>query len=154
MLSDTTPPGSKCLSQTSNAHPEDSSTDESNTEGTNGAMTSVLDHNSTSKQHLPINSRFHLNVENFDDVSVSQLSFPSIHFGRLTLLEEADSTSSGEDGDDFASLFALSHGKLKSHSQQSMVVITSGKKKGNFAVPMSPAVLRTLYIQMICVVRL
>jgi len=80
-------------------------------------------------------------------------SFPSIHFGGSSSStgeeEEADSnsnsTSSGEDGgDDFASLFASSHGKAKkaksSQSPQSMVVIPSpsGKKKGKFVVPTSP----------------
>jgi translation initiation factor 2-alpha kinase 4 len=136
---------------TSNAHSEDSSTDEGTTEGTNGGMTSVPDHDNASEQHLPVNGGFHLNVEDFDDVSGSRSSFPSIHFGRSTLLgEEADSMSSGEDGDDFAS----SHGKSKSQSQQSMAVIPSGKKKGKFAVPTSPAVSRTLYIQMVRVVRL
>ena len=94
------------------------------------------------------------NVEDFDDVSGSRSSFPSIHFGRSTSSGEADSTSSGEDGDDFASLFASSHGKSKSQSQQSMAVIPSGKKKEKFAVPTSPAASRTLYIQMVRVVRL
>jgi translation initiation factor 2-alpha kinase 4 len=138
---------------TSNAHSEDSSTDEGTTEGTNGGMTSVPDHDNASERHLPVNGGFHLNVEDFDDLSVSRSSFPSIHFGRSTSSgEEADSTSSGEDGDDFASLFASSHGKSKSQSQQSMVVIPSGKKKGKFAVPTSPAVSRTLYIQMVRVI--
>ena len=139
---------------TSNVHSEDSSTDEGTTEGTNGGMTSVPDHDNASERHLPVNGGFHLNVEDFDDLSVSRSSFPSIHFGGSTSSgEEADSTSSGEDGDDFASLFASSHGKAKSQSQQSMVVIPSGKK-GKFADPTSPAVSRTLYIQMVRVVRL
>ena len=157
---DTTPHGSKHSSQFSYAHSEDSSTDESTTEDTNGGMTSVPDHHNASERHLPVNGGFYLNVEDVDDLSVSRSSFPSIHFERSTSAagEEADSTSrsSGEDGDDFASLFATSHGKSKSQSQsqQLMVVIPSGKKKGKFAVPTSPAVLRMLYIQMVRVVRL
>ena len=72
-------------------------------------MTSVPDHDNASEQHLPVNGGFHLNVEDFDDVSGSRSSFLSIHFGRSTSSgEEADSTSSGEDGDDFTSLFASS----------------------------------------------
>ena len=150
----------------STVHSEDSSTDEGTTEGTTNGMTSVPEHDNdndnASERHLPINGGFHLNVEDFDDLSVSlsRSSFPSIHFGRSSSStgeeeEEADSnsTSSGEDGgDDFASLFASSHGKAKtSQSQQSMVVIpSSGKKKGGFVVPTSPAVSRTLYIQMVC----
>ena len=69
------------------------------------------DHDNASEQHLPVNGRFHLNhVEDFDDVSPgSRSSFLSIHFGRSTSSgEAADSTSSGEDGDDFVSLFASS----------------------------------------------
>ena len=115
-------------------------------------MTSVPDHDNASERHLPVNGGFHLNVEDFDDLSVSRSSFPSIHFGRSSS-QDSNSTSSGEDGDDFASLFASSHGKLKSQSQQSLVVIPSGKKKGKLATP-TPAVSRTLYIQMVCVVLL
>jgi len=162
----------------STVHSEDSSTDEGTTEGITNGMTSVPEHghdhehddDNASERHLPINGGFHLNVEDFDDLSMSlsRSSFPSIHFGRSSSStgeeeeeEEADSnsnsTSSGEDGgDDFASLFASSHGKAKkaksAQSQQSMVVIPSpsGKKKGKFVVPTSPAVSRTLYIQMVC----
>ena len=69
------------------------------------------DHDNASEQHLPVNGGFHLNhVEDFDDVLPgSRSSFLSIHFRRSTSSgEAADSTSSGEDGDDFVSLFTSS----------------------------------------------
>ena len=110
---------------TSTPHSEDSSTDESTTEGNDG-MTSVPD--TASERHLPVNGGFHFNIEDFDDLSVSRSLFQSIHFGQSSSPgEEADSTSSGEDGgDDFASLFTSSHSK-----SQSTGVNPSQTKKSN-----------------------
>ncbi|KAF8959858.1 kinase-like domain-containing protein [Flammula alnicola] len=83
----------------------DSGTD-SGTEGGDG-MTSVPDN--TSERHLPINGGFQFNIEDFDDLSVSRSSFPSIHFSRSSspgdTSGESDSTSSGEDGDEYSGLF-------------------------------------------------
>lgn len=45
-----------------------------------------------------------------------------------------DSTSGGEDGDNFVSLFALSHGKSKWQSQQSMVVMVVIQEEGEVCV--------------------
>ena len=112
-------------------------------------MTFVPD--TASERHLPVNSGFHFNIEDFDDLSVSRSSFRSIHFGRSSSPgEEADSASSGEDGgDDFASLFTSSHSK-----SQLTGVNPSQTKKSKSVVPTSPAVSRTLYIQMVRMIHL
>ncbi|KAF8880897.1 hypothetical protein CPB84DRAFT_1817292 [Gymnopilus junonius] len=62
--------------------------------------------NGRNEHHNPINGAFHINVEDFDDLSVSTRSstFPSIHFG---------GSSSPGGHDEFAGLF---HSKSKSKS--------------------------------------
>ena len=83
----------------------------------------------TSERHLPINGGFYINVEDFDDLSVSRSSFPSIHFGRSSSPGTSGEDSSEDDG--FSSLF-------KSASSGSVPPL---------AAP--PTLSRTLYIQMV-----
>jgi len=74
---------------------------------------------------------FSINIEDFDDLSESRSSFPSIHFDRSTSPSGED-TSSGEEGDDaFGSLFGSS-------GSSNMVQVGP------------PMLSRTLYIQMVC----
>ncbi|KAF9527861.1 other/PEK/GCN2 protein kinase [Crepidotus variabilis] len=124
-----------------------SSDDSSAESGTEDAdfMTSVPPPNTPSKgldrHRQPINGGFQINFEDFDDLSVSRSSFPSIHFGRSGSTGSGgtsgeDSTSSDEQ-DQFAGLFK--RGKS-----------TSGSKKSSTAspTPSAPILNRTLYIQM------
>ena len=108
---------------------DDSSAEFLSDDGDGDGMTSVPPE--TSERHLPINGGFYINIEDFDDLSGSRSSFPSIHFGRSS----PHGTTSGEDssGDDgFGSLFkSTSSGSAPSPS------------------PASPSVSRTLYIQMV-----
>ena len=94
---------------------------------TEDGMTSVPE---TSERHLPINGGFYINIEDFDDLSVSRRSFPSIHFGRSSSPGTSGEDSSEDDG--FGSLFrsASSSGSVPS-----------------LAAP--PTLSRTLYIQMV-----
>ena len=83
----------------------------------------------TSERHLPINGGFYINIEDFDDLSVSKTSFPSIHFGRSSSPGTSGEDSSEDDG--FGSLFrSASSGSVPS-----------------LAAP--PTLSRTLYIQMV-----
>ncbi len=109
-------------------------------------MTSVPPPNTPSKTNnansQPINGGFHINIEDFDDLSVSRSSFPSIHFGRSSSPGSSetsgdDSTSSDEE-DEFAGLFKS--GKSRSGSR------TFESSSGTQVVP---DVTRTLYIQMV-----
>ena len=83
----------------------DDSSIESGTEGE--LMTSVPPHGTPDCQ--PINGGFHINIEDFDDLSLSGTSFPSIHFGVSG--SPGSSEASGEDSesseeqDEFAGLF-------------------------------------------------
>ena len=84
----------------------------------------------TSERHLPINGGFYINIEDFDDLSVSRSSFPSIHVGRSS----SHGTTSGEDSsedDGFGSLFRSA----------------SSDSAPSLAAP--PTLSRTLYIQMV-----
>ena len=84
----------------------------------------------TSERHLPINGGFYINIEDFDDLSVSRSSFPSIHFGRSS----SPGTTSGEDSsedDGFGSLFR------------------SASSGSSPSLPAPPTLSRTLYIQMV-----
>jgi translation initiation factor 2-alpha kinase 4 len=79
----------------------------------------------TNERHLPINGGFYINIEDFDDLSGSRSSFPSIHFGRSS----SPGTTSGEDSsedDGFGSLF---------------------RSASSGSAP--PTLSRTLYIQMV-----
>lgn len=81
-----------------------------------------------------LNGGFTINIEDFDDLSESRSSFPSIHFDRSTSPTGEDTSSGEEEGDDdaFGSLF-------KSSGSSSMVQVGP------------PMLSRTLYIQMVCV---
>jgi translation initiation factor 2-alpha kinase 4 len=108
----------------STAASDDSSSEFINEDG----RTSVPE---TSERHLPINGGFYINIEDFDDLSVSRSSFPSIHFGRSS----SRGTTSGEDSsedDGFGSLFRSA----------------SSDSTPSLAAP--PMLSRTLYIQMVC----
>lgn len=90
----------------------------------------------------PINGGFHINIEEFDDLSLSKSSFPSIHFGMSSSpgssgTSDEGSTSSDEQ-DGFTGLFKS--GKSKSESRNSNKSLTP---------PSTPAITRTLYIQMV-----
>ena len=109
-------------------------------------MTSVPPPNTPSKinnaNSQPINGGFHINIADFDDLSVSWSSFPSIHFGRSGSpgsngTSGDDSTSSDEE-DGFAGLFKS--GKSRSGSRNS----TSSSP-----TRVVPDITRTLYIQMV-----
>jgi len=84
----------------------------------------------TSERHLPINGGFYINIEDFDDLSVSRSSFPSIHFGRSSSPGTSGEDSSGDDG--FGSLFRSA---------------SSSGSAPSLAAP--PTLSRTLYIQMV-----
>ncbi|KIJ97967.1 hypothetical protein K443DRAFT_104703 [Laccaria amethystina LaAM-08-1] len=110
---------------TSTAASDDSSAESTDEDG----MTSVPHPVSNGDRHLRINGGFSINIEDFDDLSESGSSFPSIHFDRSTSPTGED-TSSGEEGDDdFGSLF-------KSSGSSNMVQVGP------------PMLSRTLYIQM------
>ena len=80
-----------------------------------------------------LNGGFSINIEDFDDLSESGSSFPSIHFDRSTSPTGEDTSSGEEEGDDpFGSLFK-----------------SSGSS--NTAQVGPPMLSRTLYIQMVCV---
>lgn len=112
------------------------STDSSAEEG----LTSVPDH--ASERHLPINGQFTFDLDDFDDLSVSRSSFPSIHFaGSDSSDSGGESTSSSED-DEFGGLFKSS----KSKSKSGPAALTLGSPP---PVPSTPGVPRTLYIQMV-----
>ena len=119
-----------------------SSDDSSAESGTDDGMTSVPEQSigtkPSSNRHLPINGGFHISIEDFDDLSVSRSSFPSIHFGRSGSSGEEDSTSSDEQ-DEFADLFK--RGKSKSGS--------SNTSRSKSPKPKSAVAARTLYIQMV-----
>ena len=83
----------------------------------------------TSERHLPINGGFYINIEDFDDLSGSKSSFPSIHFGRSSSPGTSGEDSSEDDG--FGSLFR----SASSGSVPSLVA--------------PPTLSRTLYIQMV-----
>ena len=92
--------------------------------------------------HQPINGGFHVNIEDFDDLSLSGMSFPSIHFGISNSAGGSegsgeDSTSS-EEQDGFAGLFKS--GKSISGSKSIRAVSPT---------PTAPVMTRTLYIQMV-----
>jgi translation initiation factor 2-alpha kinase 4 len=111
---------------TSTAASDDSSAESTDEDG----MTSVPHPVSNGDRHLRINGGFSINIEDFDDLSESGSSFPSIHFDRSTSPTGED-TSSGEEGDDdFGSLF-------KSSGSSNMVQVGP------------PMLSRTLYIQMV-----
>ena len=103
--------------------------DDSSSEFVEDGMTSVPQTPQTSERHLPINGGFHINIEDFDDLSGSRSSFPSIHFGRSSSPGTSGEDSSGDDG--FGSLFrSASSGSISSLVQ-------------------APTLSRTLYIQMV-----
>jgi len=106
----------------STAASDDSSTEFTTEDG----MTSVPE---TSERHLPINGGFYINIEDFDDLSGSRSSFPSIHFGRSSSPGTSGEDSSGDSG--FGSLF-------RSASSGSAPPLTP-----------PPTLSRTLYIQMV-----
>ena len=83
----------------------------------------------TSERHLPINGGFYINIEDFDDLSVSRSSFPSIHFGRSGSPGTSGEDSSEDNG--FGSLFRSA----------------SSGSAPSLAGP--PTLSRTLYIQMV-----
>jgi len=107
-------------------------------------MTSVPPPNTPSKANnansQPINGGFHINIADFDDLSVSWSSFPSIHFGRSGSpgSSGADDSTSSDEEDEFAGLFKS--GKSR-----------SGSKNSNSSSPtrIMPDVTKTLYIQMV-----
>ncbi|PPQ98103.1 hypothetical protein CVT26_003273 [Gymnopilus dilepis] len=110
----------------------------------------------------PINGAFHFNVEDFDDLSVSTRSstFPSIHFGGSSPESgSGEDTSSGDDeededlGDDeFAGLFRSKSrsrsGPGKMNLQMTAAGGTPRPPSASVAAVGTPAVSRTLYIQM------
>ena len=113
--------------ETSDPQSTAASDDSSSEFVTEDGRTSVPD---TSERHLPINGGFYINIEDFDDLSVSRSSFPSIHFGRSS----SHGTTSGEDSsedDGFGSLFRSA----------------SSGSAPSLAAP--PTLSRTLYIQMV-----
>ena len=123
---------------------DDSSTESGIEDG--DFITSVPPPNTPGKMkvanHQPINGGFHISIEDFDDLSSSKTSFPSIHFGRSSSPGSSgtsgeDSTSSDEQ-DGFTVLFKS--GKSKSGS------INLNKSSTPHS---TPAMTRTLYIQMV-----
>ena len=109
------------------SEPQSTTSDDSSAEFTaEDGMTSVPE---TSERHLPINGGFYINIEDFDDLSGSRSSFPSIHFGRSSSPGTSGEDSSEDDG--FGSLF-------KSASSGSAPPLTP-----------PPTLSRTLYIQMV-----
>jgi len=90
----------------------------------------------------PINGGFQIDIEDFDDMSLSLTSFPSIHFGRSSSPgcgeTSGEDSSSSEEQDEFAGLFK--GGKSKSGSI---------KSRAESPAPTAPAMTRTLYIQMV-----
>ncbi|KDR70022.1 hypothetical protein GALMADRAFT_255390 [Galerina marginata CBS 339.88] len=126
--------------------------DSSNDSSTEEILTSVPDQ--ASERHLPINGAFHFNVEDFDDLSLSRTSFPSIHFGGSespgTSGSGSGSTSGSSEEDDaddeFAGLFHSS-GKSKSKSKSGPPALKLGSPLQGLQ-PLTPTVSRTLYIQM------
>jgi translation initiation factor 2-alpha kinase 4 len=79
-----------------------------------------------------LNGGFSINIEDFDDLSESRPSFPSIHFDRSTPPSGEDTSSGGEGDDAFGSLF-------KSSGSSSMVQVGP------------PTLSRMLDLQMVCV---
>jgi len=58
----------------------------------------------------PINGEFQISINDFDDLSLSLTSFPSIHFGGSSSqgsgeFSAEDDSSSSEEQDEFAGLF-------------------------------------------------
>lgn len=94
-----------------------------------------------------INGGFHLNIEDFDDLSVSWSSFPSIHFSRLRSLGGApgasDSAYSGDEDESSGLFKSSSRSWSKSRPQTNVLGLTSAN------VPYMPPVSRTLYVQMV-----
>ncbi|KAH9487410.1 eIF-2-alpha kinase GCN2 [Psilocybe cubensis] len=92
----------------------------------------------TSEKHLPVNGQFQFNVDDFDDISVSRGSFPSIHFS-VGSDSGGDTSSSSEDDDEFGGLFKST--KSRSRSGPASLALNS-------LPPDTPAPQTTLYIQM------
>ena len=86
----------------------------------------------TSERHLPINGGFYIDIEDFDDLSVSRSSFPSIHFGRSGSTGTTSPEEDSNEDDGFGSLFR----SASSESAPSLVA--------------PPTLSMTLYIQMAC----
>ncbi|KAJ2913179.1 hypothetical protein MD484_g7237, partial [Candolleomyces efflorescens] len=108
----------------------ESSASNTTSEGSEGAMTSVPQ---SDERFLPINGGFGLNidVDNFDDLSDSQSSFPSIHFEGSQSPPGSDSSGDGDDDSDlFEALF------------------TAGATPRVANDTFTPSLTRTLYIQM------
>jgi translation initiation factor 2-alpha kinase 4 len=108
-------------------------------------MTSVPRPSSPNKlnpaDRQPINGGFHINIEDFDDLSLSGMSFPSIHFGMSSpggSENSGEDSTSSEEQDEFASFFK--GGRSKSESKNIRAVSPA---------PTAPAMTRTLYIQMV-----
>jgi len=99
--------------------------------GSEGAMTS-MPLSRADEQFLPVNGGFGLNidVEDFDDMSESQSSFPSIHFEGSRSPQNSDS----EGDDSFDTLFTAG--------------AAGGSRLGNDMLG-APSITRTLYIQMV-----
>ena len=118
----------------------------------------------SNERHLPVNGTFRLNIGDFDDVSVSRSSFPSIHFSQASsedAEDDGESTSSGgENDDDFSGLFSQPSRSRSASGPLSLMLATKGKTNGKNGldgammvrstptVPFVPPVSRTLYIQM------
>lgn len=120
---------------------------ESGTESEDNLTSVPDDHDNTSERHLPVNGTFQLSIEDFDDISVSRSSFPSIHFSRSGSPDgsstSSGSSSSGSDNkpeDDFSGLF-MSRSRSKSAS--------GPKALEKLHIPHVPPVSRVLYIQMV-----
>lgn len=114
-----------------------SSTESSMDDEVKEGLTSVP--GSTSEKHLPINGQFQFNVEDFDDLSVSHGSFPSIHFS-VESDSGGDTSSSSEDDDGFGGLFKST--KSKSRSGPASLALNS--LPSDTSAPQT-----TLYIQMV-----
>lgn len=122
-----------------------SSDDSSIESGTDGDFMTSVPPSTPIRDHAnsqPINGGFHINIDNFDDMSLSLTSFPSIHFGQSSSPGEGETfgedSSSSDKQDEFAGLFK--GGKSKPGSIQS---------RSESPTPMAPAMTRTLYIQMV-----
>ncbi|KAF8186819.1 hypothetical protein BJ912DRAFT_1022739 [Pholiota molesta] len=112
MTSEQARPGSARLAS-------DSTDDE---DGTDGDFDEDSDASNSNERHLPVNGTFRLNLGDFDDVSVSRSSFPSIHFASRTPSPGGADDDDDDDGDgstgsssgegDFAGLFNRSRERV------------------------------------------
>lgn len=138
-------------------------TDSEGDDDDNDSGASDSDESNSNEHHLPVNGTFRLNIGDFDDVSVSRSSFPSIHFSSRTSSpgtgEDDDGESTSSSGEGAAGAFAGLFNRSRSRSASGPLNLALTKAtaqmrkegmtpRGAPAPAYTPPVSRTLYIQM------